>query len=123
MERVKEKNGKDKYGKNVSVVRSPVYKYLTVVDELLKAQEASQITRTAIAELVGVEYIVLDKYLRKERNVSSEEVAKRMMVVAKVLNKLVKRGDLPLGSEINKRLRTQEALELVEAYIEGKTND
>lgn len=102
------------------VNRRAVSRYLAVLDELIEAKKRSNVTLTVIASMIDIEYIRLDKYMRKERNVSSEEIAKKMYATAKILNDLVDIGDLPLGDEINKRNRTEVALGVIENYLTGR---
>ena len=97
--------------------RRPASKHLTVIDNLLNAIAESAVTKVVVAELVGVEYITLDKYLRKERNVNDDEVAKRMVVTTDLLNKLVAKGKLPIAAEVNSRLRSTVIFEVIEAFI------
>ena len=99
--------------------RRPASKHLTVIDNLLSAISESAVTKVVVAELVGIEYITLDKYLRKERNVNDDEVAKRMVVTTDLLNKMVAKGVLPIDDEVNSRLRTSVILEEIEKFISG----
>lgn len=99
--------------------RRPASKHLTVIDNLLSAISESAVTKVVVSELVGIEYITLDKYLRKERNVNDVEVAKRMVVTTDLLNKMVAKGVLPIPDEVNSRLRTSVILEEIEKFIGG----
>lgn len=104
--------------------RRPASKHLTVIDNLLSAISESVVTKVVVSELVGIEYITLDKYLRKERNVNDDEVAKRMVVTTDLLNKMVAKGVLPIVDEVNSRLRTSVILEEIEKFIsEGNKNE
>lgn len=100
--------------------RRPASKHLTIIDNLIAAMNESGVNKVVLAELVGIEYVTLDKYLRKERNVNSEEVAKRMVVTTNLLNALVKKELLPIADEINSRLRTSVILEIIDEYIKAK---
>lgn len=97
--------------------RRPATRFLVAVDILSAAIERAEVPLTVASELLGTPYITLDKVLRRERNVRDESSAKRMIAVADILNSLVDRGDLPLGKEINYRLRRQAVLGLVEQFI------
>lgn len=99
--------------------RRPASKHLIVIDNLLEAMARSDVNRVVIAELIGIEYITLDKYLRKERNVNDEEVAKRMVVTTELLNKLVHKGKLPIPDEVNSRLRSTVIFGVIEDFIKG----
>lgn len=99
--------------------RRPASKHLTVIDNLLNAISRSAVTKVVVAELVGIEYITLDKYLRKERNVNNDEIARRMVVTADLLNRMVAKGALPIVDEVNARLRTSVVLEEIEKFISG----
>ena len=107
--------------KNKPVNRKPARKYLEVIDRLVKVVHESEVTKVVVAELVGIEYITLDKYLRKERNVNNVEIAKRMVATAQVLEELVKRGELPIPPETNARLRSSVVLEIIHNHITNKT--
>ena len=99
--------------------RRPASKHLTVIGNLLSAISESAVTKVVVSELIGIEYITLDKYLRKERNVNDDEVAKRMVVTTDLLNKMVAKGVLPIADEVNSRLRTSVILEEIEKFISG----
>lgn len=99
--------------------RRPASKHLAVIDNLLNAISRSAVTKVVVAELVGIEYITLDKYLRKERNVNDDEIARRMVVTAALLNRMVAKGVLPIADEVNARLRTSVVLEEIEKFISG----
>lgn len=97
--------------------RKPAHRHITVIDNLSSAISESGVTKVVVAQLVGIEYITLDKYLRKERNVNSEEIAKRMVVTTKLLNKMVAKGKLPIADEVNSRLRSSVILETIDKFI------
>lgn len=100
--------------------RRPASRYLSVIDDLLTAQQASGVTKVVIAELVGIEYITLDKYMRKERNVCEHEIAKRMVVATNLLNELVIKGKLPIPPETSHRLKSGVIMELISNYLTEK---
>ena len=91
--------------------------YVYVVDNLITAADNSDVTVVVLAQLVGIEYITLDKYLRKERFVSDEQIAKRMVVTTNLLNELVSLGKLPVPPEISNRLKSGVILELIDNHL------
>lgn len=93
---------------------------MTVIDGLIAAQQVSQVTKVVIANLVGIQYITLDKYLRKERNVSEHEIAKRMVATTHLLNELVKKKILPIPPETSNRLKSGVVMELIDDYLKLK---
>lgn len=103
--------------------RNPASKHISVVNTLNAAMNRSRVNRVVVSELVGVPYIVMDKYLRKERNINDEEVARRMLVTAQLLNKMTAKGILPIEEEINMRLRTAVILEAIEQFINEGNHD
>lgn len=100
--------------------RASAHKHISTIDNLQAAILASGVTKVVVAELVGIEYVTLDKYLRKERNVRDEEVVKRMVVATNLLNDMVAAGLLPIAVEINARLRTSVALEEIDKFVGGQ---
>ena len=103
-------------------MRKPATRYIKVIDNLLEAQKNSQVTKVVIAELVGIEYITLDKYLRKERNICEHEIAKRMVVATDLLNTLVKKKILPIPPETSRRLKSSVILGAIDTYL-NPTNE
>ena len=101
-------------------MRKPATRYISVIDNLLEAQQNSQVTKVVIAELVGIEYITLDKYLHKERNVCEHEIAKRMVVATNLLNTLVKKKILPIPPETSNRLKSSVILGLIDEYLNNQ---
>lgn len=97
--------------------RRPASKHLKVIDNLNATIYETRVTVATVAELVGIKYVTLDKYLKKERNVN-EEVAKRMIVATNLLNKMLLKGILPIPDEINRRYRTAVALERINNFLE-----
>lgn len=95
-------------------------KYISIVDRLLEASKVSDVTKVVLAELIGIEYITLDKYLRKERFVSDELVAKRMVVTTNLLNELVAKGELPVAMEVSKKLKSGVIMEVIDTYLSKK---
>lgn len=91
--------------------------YIHIVDDLILATETSEVTVVVLAQLIGIEYITLDKYLRKERFVSNPNVAKRMVVVTNLLNELVGLGKLPIPPETSSRLKSGVILEIIDQYL------
>lgn len=91
--------------------------YIPIIDDLITATENSNVTVVVLAELIGIEYITLDKYLRKERFVSDEQIAKRMVVTTNILNKLVSLGKLPIPPETSIRLKSGVILEIIDDYL------
>lgn len=92
-------------------------KYIGIVDKLIEASKVSDVTKVVLAELIGIEYITLDKYLRKERFVSDELVAKRMVVTTNLLNELVAKGELPVAAEVSKKLKSGVIMEVIDTYL------
>lgn len=100
--------------------RRPASRHLGVIDALNAAMIESRVTRVVVADLVGIEYITLDKYLRKERNVLDDEIAKRMVATTELLNKLIAKELLPIPREVNARLRSGVVFDIINDYVEGK---
>lgn len=94
--------------------------YYDVIDKLNDAIEYSGVTKTVVNELVGIEYITCCKYLDKSRGISDPSIAKRMVVVTNILNKMVEAELLPLEEGINMRLRKSVILERVDNFIKNK---
>lgn len=97
--------------------RNPASRYLVAADILSAALERSEAPLTVASELADIPYIVLDKYLRKERNIKDEATAKRMVAVADVLNDMVDAGLLPVPADVNKRLRRPLIIGMVNEFI------
>lgn len=96
--------------------------YIHIVDDLISAAEISEVNVVVLAQLVGIAYITLDKYLRKERFVSDPTIAKRMVVVSNLLNELVKLDKLPILPEISSRLRSAVILEIIDEHLSSKAS-
>lgn len=97
--------------------RRPASRYIVVIDDLLLAQQVSGATKVVLAELIGIEYTTLDKYLKKERNVCEHEIAKRMVVTTNLLNEIVDKGKLPVPPETSHRLKSGVVMELINDYL------
>lgn len=97
-------------------MRKSATRYTRVIDELLDAKKRSGVTTVVVAELMDIAYITLDKYLRKERNIGERKIAERMVAVTGLLNTLTKKKRLPIPKEINKRRRSDVALEIIDEY-------
>lgn len=97
--------------------RRPASRYIVVIDDLLLAQQVSGATKVVLAELIGIEYTTLDKYLKKERNVCEHEIAKRMVVTTNLLNELAGKGKLPVPPETSHRLKSGVIMELINDYL------
>ena len=95
-------------------------RYQTVIDDLLVAMRDSDVKRPVVAKLAGIPYVTLDKYLRRERVISSPSIAARLVVIAEVLGQLVKDGQLPIPEEIHYRLRSPMAMEIISTHINNK---
>lgn len=91
--------------------------YIHIVDDLLLATDTSEVTVVVLAQLIGIEYITLDKYLRKERFVSDPTIAKRMVVVTNLLNELVDLNKLPIPPETSNRLKSGVILEIIDQHL------
>lgn len=91
--------------------------YIHIVDDLILATETSEVTVVVLAQLIGIEYITLDKYLRKERFVSDPTVAKRMVIVTNLLNDLIDSGKLPIPPETSYRLKSAVILEIIDQHL------
>ena len=91
--------------------------YIHIVDALLLAANTSEVTVVVLAQLIGIEYITLDKYLRKERFVSDPTIAKRMVVTTNLLNELVDKGKLPVPPETSNRLKSGVILEIIDHHL------
>lgn len=98
-------------------MRPVATRYISVIDDLIVAQKKSKVTKVVIAELIGIEYITLDKYLRKERNITEPEIAKRMVVTTDLLNTLVKKKLLPIPPETSNRLKSGVVLDIIHEYL------
>lgn len=96
----------------------PASRYLSVVDNLNNIMADAKVPVVVVKELVGVEYITMVKYLKKERNIGNEEVVKRMIVVTDLLRSMYKKGILPIPDETNARLRSAYILELVNKFLD-----
>ena len=103
--------------------RRPASRYIVVIDDLLLAQQVSGATKVVLAELIGIEYTTLDKYLKKERNVCEHEIAKRMVVTTNLLNELVDKGKLPIPPETSHRLKSGVIMELINDYLTQERAD
>lgn len=102
--------------------RRPASRYIVVIDDLLLAQQVSGATKVVLAELIGIEYTTLDKYLKKERNVCEHEIAKRMVVTTNLLNELTAKGKLPVPPETSHRLKSGVIMELINDYLTQERN-
>lgn len=91
--------------------------YIYIVDDLISATEASSVTVVVLAQLIGISYVTLDKYLRKERFVSDHNIAKRMVVTTNLLNELVSLGKLPIPPETSNRLKSGVILEIIDHHL------
>ena len=91
--------------------------YIHIVDDLLLATDTSGVTVVVLAQLIGIEYITLDKYLRKERFVGDPTIAKRMVIVTNLLNELVGLNKLPIPPEISNRLKSGVILEIIDQHL------
>lgn len=91
--------------------------YIHIVDDLLLATDTSEVTVVVLAQLIGIEYITLDKYLRKERFVSDPTIAKRMVIVTNLLNELVDLNKLPIPPETSNRLKSGVILEIIDQHL------
>ena len=100
--------------------RKKATQYLDVIDALYAAEVEAGIPRTVTCELVGIEYITLDKYMRKERNVREEEIVRRMVVVTGLLTELIQAGKLPISPDVNLRMRRTVIFETIDAHIQAK---
>lgn len=100
--------------------RRPASRHIQVIDNLLAVIERSAVTRVTVAQLIGVHYITLDKYLRKERNVKDLEIVRRMVATTELLNEMVDASKLPISQDVNPRLRTTIMLETIDQYVKGK---
>lgn len=100
--------------------RKQASRYIPVIDNLLEVIDKSKVTKVVVASLVDVEYVTLDKYLRKERNINNEDVVKRMIVTTDLLNNMVAKGILPIPNEINSHLRSSVIFELIDDFISSK---
>lgn len=91
--------------------------YIHIVDDLLLAAATSEVTVVVLAQLIGIEYITLDKYLRKERFISDLTIAKRMVIVTNLLNELVDLNKLPIPPETSNRLKSGVILEIIDQHL------
>ena len=91
--------------------------YIHIVDALLLAANTSEVTVVVLAQLIGIEYITLDKYLRKERFVSDPTIEKRIVIVTNLLNELVDLNKLPIPPEISNRLKSGVILEIIDHHL------
>ena len=91
--------------------------YIHVVDDLVQSTSRSGVTVVVLAQLIGSEYITLDKYLRKERFVSDPTIAKRMVVVTNLLNELVDLNKLPIPPETSNRLKSGVILDIIDQHL------
>lgn len=96
--------------------------FVDVITDLKKAAKAAKVSVVVLAQLVGIEYITLDKYLRKERSLRDDLIARRMMVTTDLLNELVAQGKLPVLPETNRRLRSGVILATVDQHLNDKLN-
>lgn len=100
--------------------RASAKNYLNIIDDLNSVLSQSEITKVALAKMIGIEYVTLDKYLRKERNIKNKEVVKRMVVVIDILKSMLAVDILPLPSVINARDRTRVVLLKVDEFLANK---
>lgn len=91
--------------------------YIHIVDDLLLAADTSEVTPAVLAQLIGIEYITLYKYLRKERFVSDPMIAKRMVIVTNLLNELVDLNKLPIPPETSYHLKGGVILEIIDQHL------
>lgn len=103
--------------------RRPANRHQIVVSRLQTAIDVSGVPLTAVQSLLGVSYISLHKYLSRERNVTSDALAKKMLAVATLLNDMVMHGVLPIPDEVNYRQRKTVVLELVNNYVLNKPTE
>lgn len=92
-------------------------KYIHIIDGLKEAARKSEVNTVVLTELVGITYITMDKYLRKERFVNDEVIAKRMVVATQLLNELVDLGKLPIPPETSSRLRSGVIMDVINTHI------
>lgn len=94
--------------------------YSPVIDELVAIANECDVTNVSLAELVGIGYITLSKYVTKERYVSDEIIARRMVVTTNLLKEMFEQGLLPIPPEVSYRLKTAVILETVDTYLKNK---
>lgn len=94
--------------------------YSPIIDELVAIANECDVTNVALAELVGIGYITMSKYLTKERYVSDEIIARRMVVTTNLLKEMLEQGLLPIPPEVSYRLKTAVILETVDTYLKNK---
>lgn len=92
-------------------------RYQTVIDDLLVAMRDSDVKRPVVSTLAGIPYITLDKYLRKERSISTPSIAQRLVVITDVLTRLVKEGQLPIPEEVSYNQRSATAMEIISSHL------
>nr|DAQ08798.1 MAG TPA: hypothetical protein [Caudoviricetes sp.] len=95
-------------------------KYQTVIDDLHHAMNRADIRRPVVCKLANIPYITLDKYLRYERSIRNPNIAKRLVLITRVLNTLVDKGALPVPPEMSYHLRSDRVLEIVSEHLNKK---
>ena len=95
-------------------------KYRTVIDDLHHAMNRADIRRPVVCKLANIPYITLDKYLRYERSIRNPNIAKRLVLITRVLNTLVDKGALPVPPEMSYHLRSDRVLEIVSEHLNKK---